>query len=212
MRKILILFWLLVPVAMAAYHYGPGQQLMTVDGVGSTLRQAEKLVAEAKALVEADKQRDANPVFAEAIEKFDEAILNLPKENLREIQRIRLEKAKALFASQKNPTARKELDALLDELNKEKGENRDEQLVDDTQKALAASQFYMTWLMRIEGHPREIWEPEALRSRQNYQALAERAEKVGGTKAKSAKQDLEASVRLALVDLQDLQGLPLPSQ
>jgi hypothetical protein len=213
MRKILILFWLLVPVAMAAYHYGPGQQQMTIDEVGKTLREAENYVATAKALVAGEKQREANVEFAKAIEKFDEAIQKLPKEKKREIQRIRLEKAKALFSSQQNPTARTELGALLDELTNEKSEEQDELLVADTREALATSQFYMTWLMRIEGHPREIWEPEAMRSRQNYQVLAESALKNNmPEKAKKAKEDLEASVRLALVDLDDLQGLPLPSQ
>lgn len=212
MRKILILFWLLVPVAMAAYHYGPGQQLMTVDEVGKTLRAAEELVADAKGLVDDGQQREANVEFAKAIEKFDEAIQKLPKEREREIQRIRLEKAKALFSSQQNPTARTELEALLDELTEEQPGSQDQLLIDDTREALAASQFYMTWLMRIEGLPRETWEPEAARARQNYQVLAESAQKIGGTVEKKAKEDLEAAVRLALVELDDLQGLPLPSQ
>lgn len=213
MRKILILFWLLVPVAVAAYHYGPGQQQVAIDSVGATLREAELLVAEGAELVESQKQREANAKYAEAIEKFDEAIQDLPEEKKREIQRIRLAKAKALFSSQKNPTARKELESLLDELTGEERGQQDAELIADTREALATSQFYMTWLMRIEGHPREIWEPEAIRSRQNYQMLAENALKNGQQeKAVKAKEDLEASVRLALVELDELQGLPLPSQ
>lgn len=212
MRKILILFWLLVPVAMAAYHYGPGQQLMTVDEVGKTLRDAEGLVVTARGLVDDGQQREANEKYNEAIEKFDEAIQSLPKEREREIQRIRLEKAKALFSSQQNPTARTELEALLDELTGEEKVAQDELLIADTREALAASQFYMTWLMRIEGLPRETWEPEAARARQNYQVLAEGAQRIGGATEAKAKEDLEAAVRLALVDLDDLQGLPLPSQ
>ncbi len=70
----------------------------------------------------------------------------------------------------------------------------------------------MTWLMRIEGLPRETWEPEAARARQNYQVIAEGAQRIGGAVEEKAKEDLEAAVRLALVDLDDLQGLPLPSQ
>ena len=189
-----------------------GQQLMTVDEVGKTLRAAEELVADAKGLVDDGQQREANVEFAKAIEKFDEAIQKLPKEREREIQRIRLEKAKALFSSQQNPTARTELEALLDELTEEQPGSQDQLLIADTREALAASQFYMTWLMRIEGLPRETWEPEAARARQNYQVLAESAQKIGGTVEKKAKEDLEAAVRLALVELDDLQGLPLPSQ
>jgi hypothetical protein len=213
MRKILILFWLLVPVAVAAYHYGPGQQQMMVDEVGKTLREAEGFVEAGKTLVADGKQREANVEFAKAIDGFDDAIQNLPKEKVREIQRIRLAKAKALFSSQKNPTARTELGSLLDELTGEKAEAQDELLVADTREALAASQFYMTWLMRIEGLPRETWEPEAARSRQNYQTLAEDAEQANRpAAAKKAREDLESAVRLALYELDDLLGLPLPSQ
>jgi hypothetical protein len=213
MRKILILFWLLVPVAMAAYHYGPGQQQMAIDDVGKVLRDAEGYVANAKELVTADKQREANAEFARAIEQYELAIQNLPAEKSHEIQRIRLEKAKALFSSQQNPAARTELESLLDELTGGDEPQQDALLIADTRDALAASQYYMAWLMRIEGLPRESWEPEVDRSRQNYRALAEDAEKAGSPEvAKRAKENLESAVRLAQVELDELQGLPLPSQ
>ena len=49
--------------------------------------------------------------------------------------------------------------------------------------------------MRIEGLPRETWEPEAARARQNYQVIAERAQSIapahrrGGT---SSAEGIEA--------------------
>ena len=49
-------------------------------------------------------------------------------------------------------------------------------LLADARGALANAQYYTTWLMRLEGLPREEWQPEIEASRQNYKLLAERAE------------------------------------
>ena len=45
MRGILLSAWLLVPAAVAAYHYGPGQHRMSIDGAAFNLREADRLVA-----------------------------------------------------------------------------------------------------------------------------------------------------------------------
>jgi len=212
MRKILILFWCLVPLSMAAYHYGPGQKQLTIDDAKGILGKAEMHMAKAKEHLDADEQKKANDEFAEAIEFYDEAIQTLPSEKKQEIYKIRLAKAKALFYSQQNPKARTELESLLEDVTSEDAE-KDEILVADTREALAASQYYMAWLMRLENLPRETWEPEVDRSRQNFRLLAEEAEANNmPDRAKKAKEDLESAVRLALVELEDLQGLPLPSQ
>jgi hypothetical protein len=64
--------------------------------------------------------------------------------------------------------------------------------------------------MRLEGLDRAEWEPEIEAARQNYRLLAEQA---GDTEAKSKHQgDVEAAIRLARMEIEDLQGLPLPSE
>ena len=71
----------------------------------------------------------------------------------------------------------------------------------------------LTWLMRLEGLGREAWEPEIEAARQNFKLLAEQAEKSGDrVAAQMRKEDLESAIRLARMDLSELQGLPLPSQ
>ena len=71
----------------------------------------------------------------------------------------------------------------------------------------------MTWLLRLEGQPRERWEPEIDAAQQSYRLLAEQAEQDGDLNSLSLCQDdLESSVRLARMDIGELQGLPLPSQ
>jgi hypothetical protein len=80
----------------------------------------------------------------------------------------------------------------------------------DARQALARSQFYMTWLMRLEGLDREQWEPEIEAARQNWRLLAEQAkdDKV----AVQHRTDLEAAIKLERMEIEDLQGLPLPGE
>jgi hypothetical protein len=67
--------------------------------------------------------------------------------------------------------------------------------------------------MRLEGLPRAEWEPEIDAARQTYKMLASQSVETGDAKhAKQYQEDLESVVKLARMDLSDLQGLPLPSQ
>ena len=65
-------------------------------------------------------------------------------------------------------------------------------------------------LMRLEGRAKEDWEPEIEGARQHYALLAQNST----DEAERAKrhEDLESAIRLARMDLGELQGLPLPSQ
>ena len=109
------------------------------------------------------------------------------------------------------PKARAALTKLVNEMVADA--DADQSLLDEVRKAQASSQYYMTWLMRLEGYPREEWEPEIEAARQNYRLLAERAGRGGQTAvAQQCREDLESAVKLARMDLEELQGLPLPSQ
>ncbi|MDA1222399.1 MAG: hypothetical protein O3B85_10290, partial [Planctomycetota bacterium] len=100
---------------------------------------------------------------------------------------------------------------LVDEVLAEPGADGD--LLDDARDAFANSQFYMTWLMRLEGQPRTEWEPEIDAARQTWRLIAERAEASGDAeRAARAQENLESAIRLARLEVKDLQGLPLPSQ
>ena len=43
MKKLLLLLWLLVPVGVAAYHFGPGQRMAAYDLAGGSAREAAAL-------------------------------------------------------------------------------------------------------------------------------------------------------------------------
>lgn len=197
MRILLLMLWLLVPVGALAYHFGPGQAHLQMDSVAAILKSARADVA-------AERWGAAQAAFEEALSKTPEAETRLRQE-------LRLEVCKAQMLNRQLPTAHDSLLGLMEEISSDPA--APETFVQEVRAALASSQYYLTWLMRLEGQPRERWEPEIEAARQNYALLAEQAEQTGDTGAlKLRKEDLESAVRLARMDLGELQGLPLPSQ
>ena len=197
MRKLALVTWLLVPVLVGAYHYGPGQKQLLLDDVAGILAEADR--------------HAANAEWAEAEERYEAALNLLPPEQVAEARRIRLERAKAQMLAAKLPTAHQDLKSLVQEL--EEDGKADRRLLSEARSSLANAQYYMTWLMRLEGQPKEKWEPEIEGARQTYRLLAEQAEYDGNDEScQKNREDLESAIRLARMDLSDLQGLPLPSQ
>lgn len=197
MQKLVLLVWLMLPALVGFYHFGPGQERALLDTLNNTLAQADRAAA--------DKAWGA----AEA--QYGLALALLPAERIGESRRIRLELAKVQMQNRKLPIAHESLKSLVDELRDDAP--GDEPLLAESRAALANSQYYMTWLMRLEGQPKERWEPEIEASRQTFRLLAGQAEASGDeTLAKKNREDLESAIQLARMDLSDLQGLPLPSQ
>lgn len=197
LRILLLTGWLLLPIGAYAWHMGPGQDQQKLDDVAVQVKAAEAAAAAED--------------YATAADRYADAIEALPAGRTAEARKLRLEKAKAQMLAKQLPEANKDLKALVDEL--EADPNAATDLASDAKSALASSQYYMTWLMRLEGRPAEDWEPEIETARQHYKRLAEGAEARGETAAAAKhRDDLEAAIRLARMDLSELQGLPLPSQ
>ena len=197
MRKTLLLLWLMIPVLFGAYHYGPGQDRMQLDDAADYL---------ARAYQHATAER-----WLDAVSDYDEALELLPSEEIHSIRRARLERAKSQMMVKKLPEAHRDLEQLATEMRDDA--NADRALLDEVRAAHANSQYYMTWLMRLEGEPKERCEPEIEAARQTYRLLAESAETTGKAELTSRyKKDLESVIRLARMELTELQGLPLPSQ
>ena len=197
MRIILIVAWLFVGLGGLIYHFGPGQQRMELDRVDSAIRAA--------------RQAAAAEQWETAIENFDQALAALPAEKVTETQQVELEKAKAQMMARQLPEARRSLETLLSAVRDNPA--AEAALVADVQSTLANSQYYMTWLMRLEGLPEEQWKPEIEAARQHYTQLVRDADSLGDAKLlERSKEDLESSIRLARMDLSELQGLPLPCQ
>jgi len=203
MRTILLLAWCATPIAGLAYHYGPGQERLVLDDVATIVARAETAA------------QDEN--WGEAVERYDEALKQLPADQTLMQRRLKLERAKAALLDSKLPTATADLSSLVEELQDTTKSGTDAkanaQLLRESREALANSQFYMTWLLRLEGKAREEWEPQIDAARQNYRLLAEDAQDRGdAAQQKRSQEDLEGAIRLERAELQDLQGLPLPSQ
>jgi len=197
MRTILIIAWLFFGLGAVIYHYGPGQKRVAMDGVQNVLSQARHNVSLEK--------------YPQALEQFDKAMADLSVDNEDLAHRIQLEKAKAQMHAAQLPEARASLESLLAGLRS--ADARDEALIAETQQALANAQYYRTWLMRLEGQPDEVWKPEIEAARQHFTQLNQKSIAAGDTEASvKTAEDLEATVRLARMDLNDLQGLPLPNQ
>jgi len=197
MRNILLVGWLLLPVGAWAYHEGPGQDRIALEETDAIILKAQKAVADGS--------------WKRAVALYGDALGSLPADpdsyDIKVAQRLKIELNKARMQASGLPEARDELATLVEQMQGD--ENSDPALLNDARQALANAQFYKTWLMRLEGLDRTVWEPEIEAARQNYRLLAERTE--GDTKTLH-QEDLETAVRLARLDLEDLQGLPLPSE
>lgn len=196
--KILILtLWCLIPIGLLAYHYGPGRERQELDASAAILKAAEKETAEEN--------------WPAVIEAYEQTLSKLPKTNITEARRIRLELAKARMEASELPKAREELAALVEEIAGDP--NADPALRDEAISTLASSRFYMTYLMKLEGLPDSEWEPEIEAARQEQKLLVKRATEAGDSKA-AAKHadDLEATIRLARMDPEELYGKAIPKQ
>jgi len=198
MRNILLVSWLLLPIGAWAYHEGPGQDRKALEATDAVL-------------VAAHKAADAGQ-WKEAVLHYEEAVKALPKNpdalDKRVAQRLQIELNKARMQASGLPVARDELETLVEQMTEDK--DSDPQLLREARQALARAQFYSTWLMRLEGLDRQIWVPEIEAARQNWRLLAEQTD--DKQIAALHQKDLEAAIRLERMEIEDLQGLPLPSE
>ena len=210
MKKAVLIAWLLLPAVAAAYHYGPGQEALRLDDAGAALARGREAAAQARLVAAKDGDAAAREYWAVAEEALGQALSLLPKERVAETRAIVLERAKAQMQVSQLPEARRSLETLVDELAADA--QADRALLADARETLANAQYYTTWLMRLEGQPRDEWLKEIEASRQNYTLLAEQSKAAGDERgAAEQARTVESAVRLARTDLKELQGIPLPS-
>jgi hypothetical protein len=187
----------MIPVLVGAYHYGPGQEKLQLDDVSRLLAAADRAAAQEH--------------WSEASAAYEKALALLPAGRVKEARQVRLQRAKVQMLNRQLPEASAALKELVEQL--EDDQDADPKLRDNARETLASSQYYMTWLMRLEGLSAADWEPEIESSRQTYKRLAEEAETRGDTlSAGRHREDLESAIRLSRMELAQLQGLDLPKQ
>src|SRR5687767_4602632 len=134
MRKTLLLsLWLLAPVMLLAYHYGPGQARLAQD------RAADK-IAEARAF-------EAKQDWVAARQAWGEALSALPADKTSARLQVQLAQARPRMYIGELPEAIDDMEALLTEAQTARMAKAFQQEVRGT---LAGAQYYAAWLMRLE--------------------------------------------------------------
>lgn len=191
MKKRLVFAWLTAGIALFCIHYGPGQEWLSGD-------RAATLAAQAKKLEESGR-------WEEARANYEAAVAALPEEGC-ERQRTVLQMSRAwtYLNTADVAEATHQLQGLLEETRS--SDAIDDDLLHDLRGALAHAEYYTAWHMRLENAPREQWRKELEVARQNFRYLGE------VTPNTSARRNLEAAVLLARMNMEDLQGMPLPEK
>jgi hypothetical protein len=192
-KKLFLYCWLVAPVALLAFHYGPGQAGLARDDAARQVALAQRLEAD-------EDWRGAMAAYADAVAK-------LPAADRTERWQLRLAQSKARMHSGELPEAIADQQGLLAEM--ESGGAPSGQ-IDDVRASLGTAEYYAGWLMRLEGATTEEWTVEVENARQHFRLLAETNLAKGSPAAKGYQEDLEATIRLARMDLSELESMPLP--
>jgi hypothetical protein len=192
-KKILFTLWLLVPMAVLAYHFGPGQARLNTE-------RAAKAIAEARAFEVAEQ-------WPEAVQAWADALAATPTDKALARFQLRLAHANARICVGELPEAMEDMEKLLSDTQTAK---TDAALQREVRSSLGSARYYAAWLMRLEGAPTDEWLVQAESARQHFRLLAEQTKTT--SLAAGFEKNLEATVRLEQMDLSELQGLPLPKK
>ena len=195
MRKLLAVVWLLIPVGLLAYHYGPGQTGLARDKVAKLVTQA--------------KEQEAKENWKAAMQAYADAAAAVPESDRDTRIKLRLAHGKARVYAGELPEALVDMEGLFEDAV---AQNADAELTKEVRGTLAGLHYYAAWLMRLEGAGAEEWTLETEQARQHFRLLAEDAQAASDKSADGYRKNLEATVRLARMDLSELKALPLPKQ
>ncbi|CAN5846467.1 hypothetical protein BH11PLA1_BH11PLA1_14380 [soil metagenome] len=195
-RTLLWSLWALIPVAVLAYHFGPGQTLLARDS-------ASTLLNKAMAAEQAEEWASAADLYAQARSALGE-------QNPQESARLALAEARARAYDGDLLAASQALEGLLQQQLEEKTANTE--FIGEVRAELASTAYATAWAMRLEGAAEDEWMPEAEVARQQYRLLAESAVARGGANADELKENLEAVIRFEDLDDSELQAMKMPKK
>jgi len=190
-QKMLWTVWAMIPVVLAIWWFGPGQELQARSRVASTVELA-------MAAAEQENWQEAAELFGQAI---GEAPTDSPESN----RWLRLHASHAEFMSGNTWNGIAGMEEVLDEIK-----DVDPDLARDARARIASAQYFATWKLRLEGAEAAVWKPEAEKARQHFRLLAEDAEARSAPESEDLKKNVESVIWLERMDLAELQALPLP--
>ncbi len=182
MKKWLILLWLLIPVGLLSYHFGPGQDALAFRQAREHLLVAEKLEQQGH--------------YEEAIEAYAESQATLPAEestaSASDVARVQLRMAQIRGRFQLGQLAEtiENLSGLIAEVERDHGANSP--LARDVRDFLGRVHFQAMVALRLESAEEEVWRRHWELSRQNFRYLAEHT---SGARNVLDRQNLEVVIK-----------------
>lgn len=205
MYRMLLVFWLSLPVVVICWHLGPGRYQLAADRAGTYIRAAEAAKAKEK--------------WLDMAAAYVRAAAALPPQATTERRRLLLAAALGRISGGQRQAGQDALQALLDEMQADP--EADEQLLAVVKHEVATVDYQTAWIMRLNGAPDDEWKPHVARAEQQFRQLAEAAQRraleIEDPRSLSArpnadvyKKNLEAAIYLEHMDLGRLQAIPLP--
>lgn len=196
MKQLFLFFWLLAPLPVVVWHYGPGQKWFARDQAHGLIQRAQKLEAQ-------KKWADAEVLYRDAAAKVRNEDPKLKTQLDLALVRQRYRQGGAVEA----------IDMIDSVINEPKFHQQPKEVQREARELAGRIHYHAAWVMRLEGAQKDLWLEEAELARQNFRLLSEETLSAGQTNYSSLQQtNLESSVRLQRMGLVDLMAKPLPEE
>jgi len=195
-KKLFLLLWLLLPLPLVVWHFGPGQKWLARDRAHTLTQRAQREESEGR--------------YAQAETLYREAAGLLGNSD----QRLRLQLDASLVRMRyRQGGAVEAIDGIDRILADPALPKQPVELQREIRELAGRIHYYAAWILRLEGAQRDLWMEEAELSRQNYRLLTEKS--IASAQmpyAQLQQTNLESAVRLQRMSLTELMARPLPEE
>jgi hypothetical protein len=196
MKRLLLLLWLLTPLPVVVWHFGPGQHWLARDRAHTLLRQAQ--------------QAEGRQQWAEAERLYQAAGSLIGNQDPAVRMRMDMALVRARYHQGGAVEAIDGADRILADA---RFSSMPAALQREARELAGRLHYYAAWVMRLEGAKRELWLEEAELARQNFRMLTESSMAEGKAEySKSQQANLENAVRLQRMSMTELMARPLPEE
>ena len=196
MKRWLLLLWLLLPLPVVVWHYGPGQKWLARD--------------RAQSLISRGQHAESAKDWSAAETSFREAAALVGNSD----SRLKMQLDVALVRARYRQGAAVDAIDGIDRILADPTFHSQPQAQQREARELAGRiHYHAAWVMRLEGAQRVSWLEEAELARQNFRLLTEISLASGPAAYSELQQtNLETAVRLQRMSLTELMARPLPEE
>lgn len=196
MKRLFLFCWLLLPLPVVVWHYGPGQKWAARDQAQALIKHAQKLESE-------KNWAEAETLYREASATVRNVDPKLKTQLDLALVRQRYRQGGAVEA----------IDMIDAVINEPKFHQQPPDLQREARELAGRIHYHAAWVMRLEGAQKDLWMEEAELARQNFRLLSEETLSAGRTNYSSLQQtNLESAVRLQRMGLVELMAKRLPEE